>query len=373
MSTNLPTLREGLGVGRGLGLGLLLLGGVSLVGCRSDATLEGAAAAQIPVLVRPVTRIDRPAHIALSGDVEAWRTANVGFLVPGLVSRVGPQEGDAVKEGDLLAELDSTEYRINLDMASAQRERAEDELSRAQMVFDQKGIPANDFNKAQTALKLASAQEALARKKLSDTRIEAPMSGVVARRGIEPGEQAGPGLPVFTVVQVDPAQIRVGVPETEIGRIAVGQQAVVSVPSLDGSTYQGKVRLVGIAADPASRTYTVKIRVPNKDRRLRPGMIAEVQIEKSNMVRTLSVPGEAVVQDADGVNYVFVYFPDEQRVHRKRVEVGTVYGQEVEISDGLTGDEMVVVGGQNRVREGSSVVARQEEGTTATPDATEGQ
>jgi len=337
-------------------LGALLLAPL-LSGCGNEDALQGAAAQPVPVLVQEVTYLERPEYVALSGDVEPRRSAHVGFLVGGVVSSVGPSEGDAVQAGDLLAELDSTEYRLNLDMAAAQRARAQDAHRRAEIVYAEDGLPESDFHEAQTALQVARAQEGLARKKLTDTRLTAPISGVVAMRGIQPGEQAGPGRPVFTIVQVTPAQVSVGVPEADIGRVAVGQRAEVTVPALEGARFEGRVRLVGIAADPASRTYSVKVELPNPERRLRPGMIAEVRIDTDDLINTVTIPGEAVVRDADGVTHVFVYFPEEERVHRRRVEVGSAYGNEVEIEEGLEGDEMVVVGGQTRVREGSRVSA----------------
>lgn len=351
-------------VERWLGATLLGLGALLSFACGPGETLEGAADEAVPVLVREVALLERPEYVALSGDVEARRTANVGFLVAGVASSVGLSEGDPVNAGQVLAELDPTDYRLNLEMATAQREQAEDEHARAQMVFDQQGISESDFRKAQTALRMARAQEGLAQKKLDDTRLTAPIRGVVAYRGIQVGEQAGPGQPAFTIVQVDPAQVRVGVPEVDIGRVSVGQRTVVTIPALDGATFEGRVRLVGIAADPASRTYTVKVQVPNPDRVLRPGMIAEVRIDTDDMIHAVTVPGEAIVRDPDGVTHVFVYFPEEERVHRRRVEVGTAYGIEVEIEEGLEAGEMVVIGGQNRIREGSAVVADVEEPRT---------
>lgn len=325
---------------------------------RTSGAQEPAAEASVPVLVRKPGRMVRSNYVALSGDVEGSRTANIGFIVPGVVASVGPKEGDFVRAGEVIATLDKTEYDINAEMAAAQRERAEDEYKRAKMVFESKGIPENDFNKAGTAVRLARAQEAMARKKLQDTRLLAPMSGMLARRGIEPGEQAGPGFPVFTIAQVDPVQVRVGVPESEVSRIAIGGKATVLIPSLNGASYVGRVRLVGIAADPASRTYTAKLEVSNAGRRLRPGMIAEVRIEGSESIDALTIPAEAVVRDAAGILRVYIYDAKTQRVYARRVTIGAAYGQEVEVRDGLAAGDMVVVGGQHRVREGSRVAAR---------------
>lgn len=326
--------------------------------CGGAEAAPGEGDAPTPVVVRPLARVDRPDFVGLSGDVEGWATANVGFLVPGQVRMVALREGQVVEAGATLAELDPTEYQLNLDMATAQRERAESEYARASEVFKQKGIPENDLQKAETAVKLARAGEAMAKKKLADTRLLSPLTGIVARRQVEPGEMAGPGLPPFTVVQINPVQVRVGVPETDIDRFAVGQRATVSIPSLGGAAVQGRVRVVGIAADPASRTYTVKIELPNPNHRIRPGMIAEVRVQNDATISARTIPAEAVVRDADGITRVFVYDAGEQAVHARRVDVGSAYGTEVEVRSGLDGDEMIVTGGQNRLREGQRVQAR---------------
>jgi RND family efflux transporter MFP subunit len=258
----------------------------------------------------------------------------------------------------VLATPDKTEYDLNVEMAAAQRERAEDEYKRAKTMFEAKAIPENDFNKAGTGVRLARAQEAMARKKLQDTRLTAPMSGMLARRGIEPGEQAGPGLPVFTIAQIEPAQVRVGVPESEVSRIAVGERATVTIPSLKGASFAGRVRLVGIASDPGSRTYTAKIELSNSGHRLRPGMIAEVRIDGSESIDALTIPAEAVVRDESGVLRVFVYEAKSLRAYSRRVSIGAAYDQEVEVREGVGPGDMVVIGGQHRVREGSRVAAR---------------
>jgi membrane fusion protein (multidrug efflux system) len=319
-----------------------------------------AATAAVPVVVREVGRVGRPGYVALSGDVEGRRMASVGFLVPGKVATVGPKEGDFVRAGQLLAALDPRDYELHLELAAAQRARAEDEHARAKQMFAQKGISPNDFNKAEIGLRMAKAQEAMAAKKVEDTRLVAPLAGVIARRAIEPGEQAGPGYPIFTIVQVDPAQVRAGVPEAQIGRIAVGQKTTVVIPSLGNRSFQGHVRVVGVAADPASRTYTAKVEIDNSQGVLRPGMIAEIRIEGAERVNALTIPAEAVVRDAAGVTRVYVYNAEDKRVYARRVDIGQAYGQEVEVRSGVSANEKIVVGGQHRVREGTLVNAQTE-------------
>jgi membrane fusion protein, multidrug efflux system len=317
-----------------------------------------AIAQTIPVLVRLASTVDRSDVIVVSGDVEASRSGNVGFQVPGRVTQVWPEEGQVVQAGQPLAQLDTTQYHLQLVMATAATRQAEDQFKRLQQMYDQQGVPPADFVKIETGVAQARAQQSLIRQSLSDTRLVAPISGAIARRGIEVGEQAAPGMPVFTIIATDPVQVRAGIPEAEIGRIRVGQTAEIRIPALPTKKFEGRVKLVGVAADPSSRTYNVKITVPNPGHLLRPGMIAEARIRQEGRVSTITIPASAVVRDGEGATQVFVYRPADKRVYARRVTVGSVYGKEVEVTAGLTANDQIVVGGQHRVREGSQVEAQ---------------
>jgi RND family efflux transporter MFP subunit len=318
---------------------------------------EAGETEQTDVVVRAVRRLARPTYISVSGEVEGRSTVNVGFKVAGVVANVPVDEGDAVAAGAVLAELETDAYELGLQAASATADLARDALTRARQLSEERSIPPADLVKAETSVRQAEAGEGIARKQLADTRLVSPLAGVIARRGVQPGEGAAPGMPVFTIIAVDPVQVRVGVPEAEIGRIRPNQEATISIPALGGQTFDGRVRVVGIAADPLSRTYVVRIAVPNPNRLLRPGMIAEVRIQDGGEVNALTLPGEAIVRDPSGSPLVYVFEPGEGRVHARTVTVGSVYGREVEITSGLEGNEQVVVGGQHRLRTGQAVNA----------------
>lgn len=361
------------GSGRASATLVLAMAGVLGSACADAGADTSAADAATPVLVRRVTSLDRPTILSLSGEVVARRSANLGFMVPGVVRTVGVSEGEGVKSGDVIAALDPADYELAVELAGAQLERAENETARVRQMFTERSVAENDLHKAEIAVRMARTQLRMAERKVADSRVLAPFDGVLARRSVEPGEQAGPGMAPFTVVQIDPVELRVGVPESEIGRFAVGRRAVATIPSLDGAEFVGRVRVVGVVADPASRTFTVTAEVPNPGRRLRPGMIAEVRIEAAgDRVKALAIPAEAILRDADGVTRVFVYEADGGRVHRRRVEVGTAYGTEVEIRSGLGADDMIVIGGQHRVRDGDRVTVTAEPAAVTPKDAERG-
>ena len=160
---------------------------------------------------------------------------------------------------------------------------------------------------------------------------------------------------MFSIVNLNPAKVRVGVPEAEIGKVKRGAKAEVSLPSLAGRSFEGQVEIIGVSAEAASRTYAVKIVVPNPGPVLLSGMVAEARISGRAKKRALTIPGEAIVRDPQGATNVYVYYPERGRVYARRIDVGPPIGDEVEIRSGLNGEEQVVVGGQQKLREGTSV------------------
>jgi RND family efflux transporter MFP subunit len=188
----------------------------------------------------------------------------------------------------------------------------------------------------------------------------APTSGHIAKRLIEPGDTAAQGHAVFEIVQMDPVEVNVGVPETDIHVVRIGQKAAITVPALPGKSFEGTVRIINVSAEPDTRTYMTRITVANPERLLRVGMVAEATIREGRTVSMVKLPGDAVVRDPQGATQVYVYYPDQKRVYTKRVEVGSVINKDIEIKSGLSGDELIVLAGQGKLRNGSVVAAAEQ-------------
>jgi multidrug efflux pump subunit AcrA (membrane-fusion protein) len=364
-----------------------------------------AADQPVPVEVRLPRQVIEPVSVAASGEVEANVTALCAFQIAGRVSRVLVEEGQPVRKGQLLAELDPADYKNAFDAAQAQSAQAaavdrkaqtglraqeleqariefaqqQDQYDRMKFLFDHQSLPANDFHKIEAAYKASAERYEMARqgtrtedkdaataqshaaaaqmheasKRLSDTRLVAPVAGFVGMKRIDVGNSVGSGTPVISVLDLDPVKVRVGIPESEIGKVREGARAVVTIPALDGRPFEGKVEAVGVAADPSSRTYTVKIAVPNKDHLLRAGMVAEARIYSDVQTNTLTVPGDAIVHDARGLTQVFILDAVRNRVYARRVEPGELVGNEIEIRTGIAATDRIVIAGQQNVREGS--------------------
>jgi membrane fusion protein (multidrug efflux system) len=343
---------------RALALAALLISAAGAAACTSRAeAADDEPTAATPVRVRAATAVERPTAVTASGAVDANTTAEMAFKVGGRIVRVPVEEGQPVRAGQLLAAIDAGDYRLNATQAAARATQAADEYERMRALYERGSLAPNDYVKFETAAQVAAAQAELAFQQFDDTRLVSPISGIVARRAIDVGEMVAPGTPLFSIVAVDPITIRVGIPEAQMGLVRRGAAATVAVPALAGPPFPARVRMIGVSADPTSRTYPVELDVPNPGHELLPGMIAEARIEGDRITRALTVPGEAIVRDAEGATLLFIYFPDERRVHARRVAVGSPLGREIEITEGLHAGELVVVGGQDRLREGALVAA----------------
>ena len=321
----------------------------------SSATSEDDGTT-VPVVAQTVAVSTRPWSTTASGIVHANTTVDVAFEVAGKVANVGPDEGQSVRAGETIASLDPAAYRLTVEQTTAGADRAARDRDRNRPLLAAGSISPADMDHLETAARETAAAADLAKKRLADTRLTAPLSGIIARRSIEVGATVAPGQPAYTIVALDPMRVRVGVPESDIGRISEGNAATVRIPALDTS-FTGRVTLIGVAADPQTRSYTVEVSVPNPARRLRDGMVAEGTITTKATTSAIVVPASAVAHDptVSGSTIVYVVDRDAARVHARRVVTGAARGDSIEIASGLTETDRVVVAGQQRLREGAAV------------------
>lgn len=312
----------------------------------------------------------QPESYPLSGTVVPRSAAqSLSFLVPGRVVAVGPREGECISKGQVLAALDATSYVAGLDAAAAQTRsaqaaaaRAHDECQRMKLVYDRQSLAENDFQKYQLAdqaareqLAQAEANEQVARKALSDTSLRPLAGGVVTRRSVEPGVMVAAGQPAFEIAQLDPVEIQIGIPENLVGAMKVGQAAKVTLPAVPGLGFDGTLRVINAAADPASRTYMGRISVSNPKGALHLGMVAEARVQGDRKEAMLLLPCEAIVKDPQGATIVYEYRPEARRVVARRVTLGALEGQWVQVRSGLEASSQIVVAGQHFLRDGAPV------------------
>ncbi|MGA2225692.1 MAG: efflux RND transporter periplasmic adaptor subunit [Syntrophobacteraceae bacterium] len=341
-----------------------------LTSCSQGKSAEQPAVNAIPIKTGKVRHVQEREFVSVSGTVTSPEASiQVSFLVSGKVIEVAPREGDYVKQGQLLAIIDPLDYKLSLQAASAQAglakvslNRSKDEYARMKFLYESRSLAENDFEKFKAAwlsakqqVDQAIANEKLAQKRLSDASLYSPAAGFISRRSIEPGQTASPGNTAFEIVKLDPVEINVGVPETDIHLVRVGQTAAVVIPALPAESFEGKVRVINVSADPNTRTYMTRIAVPNPAHILRIGMVAEAKIQGDRVLDLMTLPAETILRDPQGATIVFVYYPEQKRVYSRRVETGVVYGREIAIKSGLSGDRAIVFAGQEKLRDGAIV------------------
>lgn len=325
--------------------------------CNSNKTANEQTTLPIPVVTKQVMKISIDKEISASGNIEGNKTARLGFLVAGKINYIAGDEGSTIGAGKLLASLDPESYRIARDMADANLAQVQDEFNRLSIMHERKSLSDGDYAKISNALKVAKSQQQLQNKNLLDTKLYAPFKGVLLKKGPEIGEIIGAGMPLFVISDIHTVKVIASIPETDLQQVKIGSEAQVYISSID-SALTGKVIEVGSVSEPTTRSFNVKIQLKNPRLIIRPGMTAEVKITSGKKTEILAVPAEAVLRDLDNSAYVFVADEKKKQAFKRKVSLGQITGNNIEIASGLNINEIIVTGGQHKLENGSSVTLK---------------
>jgi RND family efflux transporter MFP subunit len=346
---------------------LLVLAVGSLAGCSSEQTRTTPSPETVRNIdVLAVQQASVPDLLEAVGTVRAAQTSDAASQMMGNIVEIRAHEGDHVQRGQVLAVIDDSQPRAAVDRATAadlaaQQQLVEAEsdlglaestLKRYQNLYERKSVSPQEFDevKARQQAALArrdmaragqgQAQAALnqARTSLDYTRIRAPFDGVVTEKKADSGTLASPGMPIFTVEDVRRYRLEATVNESDLRYVRTGQQVSVAIDALDNAGLKGRVVQIVPAADPASRTFLVKIELPT-DARLRSGLFGRALFSRGER-QALLIPRSAVVERGQ-LQGVFVL--DQNRVVSLRyITLGKPSGSEIEVLTGLQGGERLV-------------------------------
>lgn len=329
---------------------------LSICGCSSSSEHTGEnKRAEIRVKTLTAGHDKKNIHKEYVGLVEGSLSAFVSFPVMGTIEKIHVAEGHFVKKGDILAELDAYSLTHAHTAALALLNQAEDAMKRMQMLYDSESLAEIKYIEMQTDLEKARSAEAIARKNLEDSRLSAPFSGVIGKKTAEVGENVMPNQSVFTLIKIDNVHVKVAVPEKEIGSIRLGQPASVRVSALNGESFDGVIAEKGIAADPVSHTYDIRITVSNTGNGLLPGMVGNAVIYGNNGDDVIVVPNHCVQVAGNGEK--FVWKVSDGRAVKNTVRTGKQLSGGVEITHGLSGGEEIISEGYQKLSNGVNVNA----------------
>jgi RND family efflux transporter MFP subunit len=325
-----------------------------LAGCIGRKSNPEVTESATPVLTTKATRIRSATEISLSGNIEGSKTVRLGFLVAGKIDFIDANEGQLVSKGELLSSLDPTNYAIAKELADIQVNQIQDEYDRLKLMHDNNSLSESDFAKITFGLQQAKAQQKLHTKNLADTKLYSPIAGVLLKKLCEVGEVTGAGIPLFVVSDIRKIKVSTFIPENELHNIKPGQEAKVLISSFP-DTFIGHVIEIGSAADPASRSFSVRIEVNNPKMLIRPGMIAEVKIMSGADREMMVIPVEAVLHDFNNQSFIYVVDESSGKAFRRFISLGQTMNDKIEVVSGLRDNETIVSGGQQKLVDGSTV------------------
>lgn len=359
---------RGPGGGPGGGPGSGMMGGA-----RPPMTVELATVSRAPVADQ----------ITVVGNLVGAATVEVVSKVSGRLESVNVRIGDRVSQGTLLAKVEDREVREQVKQAEASHEVAQatirqreadltlarSNLDRSRSLFERQLLPRQTLDDLEARYQAAVAQLDLSRAQfqqtsarleelritLGNTRILSPVDGFVGRRNVDPGAYVSPNVPVASVVDIRFVRLVAPLVERDMRRVLTGNAAQVDVDAFPGETFNGRVARVAPVLDPATRTATMEIEVPNPDFRLKPGMYARVRLTIEERANALVVPRNSLV-DVEGKRGVFVPDAAGRQAQFREVQVGLQDDQRAEITSGLREAEKVVTTGAAALRDGDAIV-----------------
>jgi membrane fusion protein, multidrug efflux system len=338
----------------------------TLAGCRDDAAGVAAKPEAAPIAVEvetaAISAVDE--RLRLSGDVMPWQVQPLSFKVGGKIARVFVEEGDLVEKNQLIAVLDTVDYRLVRDLADAQVEGLKPNLDRANALKEKEAVTAAQLDELESRMRAAEIQRAQASAQLSYSWLRAPADGVVMKRLMSEGDLTDPAHPVAALAELKRAKVILPVTQHDLPLFRVGDTVAIREPGAD-RRFEGRIFGIGYAADEKTRTFPVTLEVDNRDLLLRAGMIVEAEVVAATH-RGIFLPLDAVRRDLDGHPAVFVAAGVPPRALERRVDLGVIVGERLQIVAGLDVGDAVIVRGMAQSGEPVAITAVVDE--AAAPD-----
>ena len=318
-------------------------------GCGGAADKKDAIAAPETAVLASrdlarVARAELSTGVAVQGTLEPAVDVQIISPYPELIDQVLVKEGQPVRRGQAMARFRTESLEPAAVSAEAQRKIAAADYERMKNLFKEGAVAQRDVDNAEAVVRSAEAAAALARKRLDDATVAAPVDGVVATRFVQSGDRVGDGDPLFRLVNTDELEFAASVPTDALAAVRPGAPVVLAVSGMSGTTLAGRVARVNATVDAATRQVKVYVVVPNHDHRLAGDMFATGRILLETKTSALAVPSSGVRVDPDGSTFVWVVNGGKADRRVVRTGVRDESRDVIEVVGGLREGETVVVG-----------------------------
>lgn len=327
---------------------------VFLSGCSHTESTSTKGPVKVKTCIVEQTTIESTQ--SYPGTIEETSGSSISFSTIGTVSNILVHEGQKVRKGQLIGSLDETTLKSAYSTAEAMLSQAKDAYNRMKQLHDNNSLPEIQWVEVQSKLRQAQSAEEIARKNLSDSKLYAPFSGVVAKRSVDDGENVIPGQEVVKLVKIDNVKVSVPIPENEISRISIGDKVEIVVPALNNRTFTGTIVEKGISAYPITRTYDIKASVNNSEGVLMPGMLCSLYLDNVTNSQLIVIPSNVIQLDEN--NNTIVWINERGKAKKRIVTTGILSDKGVQIVSGLNIGEELIIDGFQKVSEDMTVSSK---------------
>ena len=272
--------------------------------------------------------------------------------IDGVIENIYFDEGQEIVKNKKLVDISTKELSLKLKIALADSKLAESNLNRDEKLAKKNLIPNSQLDQTRTFAERALLNKELAKISLNKSLINSPLKGTVKTRFVKVGEFVRKGDRLAEILEVDRILVKVNIPEQEILQIKIGQKVDISLYILENKKFEGQVKKIGLEADASNRTFPVQIEVDNRERELRPGMLARVtftqRVDKDQVV----VPRHTIMERDTGR---IVYVVDNGKAFQREVSIGISQREKVQILMGLNKGEQLVVEGHTKLTDGEEI------------------
>lgn len=303
------------------------------------------------VSVIQVSKREVPQEATYTSTVMPYVKNNIVPQAGGRITKINVEIGDFVKEGQVLAEID----KAQLQQAQLSLKNQEVELARLKSLYEAGGLSKSDLDAIELQYNVTKTQ---VENLLENTVLRSPINGVVTARNYDVGDMCSMSAPIFTVEQIVPVKLLVGISESDYSKVKKGDSVEIKADAVPDKTFYGKINRIYPTIDPTTRTFTVEVVVQNNYRTLRPGMFVRAMVNFGTN-NSVVIPDVAVVkQQGSGERFVYVLNEDGTVTYQK-VVLGRRMEAEYEVLEGIEDGARIVTGGQIRLKDGIKVTVNE--------------
>ncbi len=291
-------------------------------------------------------------RLNLPAQIEPWVELKILAEVSGRVVEMPAKEGDYINKGEIIARIDARDYENQLASVRAELELAEKNLARTKDLFEEQLITQARFDDDLSRVNKLSAEMRNAELKLERCSIKAPISGIINQTDAEEGLYLNVQDPVAVILDISRVKACVGIPESDVDEVRRLSHFNITIDALGKKTVKGKKHFLSRSPETFAHLYKLEIELPNPAGEILPGMFARADIVKKEVKDSISVPLYSLITR---VNEQFVFVENDGRAHLRMVKTGILEGWKMQITEGLSEGDHVIVVGHRSIDEGQEV------------------